>query len=57
MGDWGWIGGPQLPHEEASTSEHFKEVGEDVRGEREAERIAKAHPKRPRWKFWGKRTG
>ena len=57
MGDWGWIGGPQLPHEEASTSEHFKEVGEDVSRERESEHIAKAHRKRPWWKFWSKRSG
>ena len=56
MSEFGRSGGGQLPHEEGSTSEHFKQVGEDVRHEREAERVAKAHPKRPWWKFWAKRS-
>jgi len=54
MGDWGRASGDRVPHDEASTREHFKEVGEDIRREREAERIEKAHRTRPWWKFWVK---
>ena len=56
MSEWSRIGGGWLPHDEASTKEHFKEVGEDVRQEREAERVGKAHRKHPGWKFWSKRA-
>jgi hypothetical protein len=51
--------GPQLPHDEASQKEHLKEVEEDLHHEHEAERVAKAHPKRERpwWKFWAKASG
>lgn len=43
------------PHDEASTQEHFKQVEEAVRHDREADKAAQAHPARPWWKFWGKR--
>jgi hypothetical protein len=45
-----------LPHDEAAQKEHLEEVGEDLRHEREAERVATSHPKtgRPWWKFWVK---
>jgi hypothetical protein len=45
-----------LPHDEAAQKEHLKDVGEDLRHEHEAERVAKSHPKtgRPWWKFWVK---
>jgi hypothetical protein len=56
MSDFGWSAGGQLPHEEASTREHFGQVGDSIRHEREADKIAKVHPKRPWWKFWGRRT-
>ena len=56
MSEWSRIGGGWLPHDEASTKEHFKVVGDDVRHEREAERVGKAHRKRPWWKFWSKRA-
>jgi len=48
--------GPWLPHDEAAQKEHLEEVGEDLRHEREAERVATSHPKtgRPWWKFWVK---
>ena len=46
-----------MPHEEASTEEHFNQVGDAIRRDREADKVAKAHRKRPWWKFWGKRTG
>jgi hypothetical protein len=54
MGEFGRSGGP-LPHDSASTEEHFKELEEDLHHEREGERVAKAHPKRRWWKFWAKR--
>ena len=57
MSEFGYAGGGQAPHEEESTREHFMQVEEDLRHEREADKLAKAHPKRPWWKFWGKRTG
>ena len=46
-----------VKRDEASTREHFKEVEEGVRHDRQAEQVAKAHRKRPWWKFWGKRAG
>jgi len=48
--------GPWLPHDEAAQQEHLEEVGEDLRHEHEAERVAKSHAKtgRPWWKFWVK---
>lgn len=55
MGEFGRSAGGQLPHEEASTREHFDQVGDAVRHEREADRAAKDRPKRPWWKFWVKR--
>ena len=55
MGEMGRAGGP-LPHDQQSTGEHFKEVEEDLRHEHEADRIANAHPKRPWWRFWSKRS-
>ena len=54
MSEFGRWGG-RLPHDRASTEEHFKELEEDLHHEREGERVAKAHPKRPWWKFWAKR--
>jgi hypothetical protein len=57
MSEWSRSGGASLPHDEPSTKEHFKEVGEDVRREREADRVAKARHKRPWWKFWVSRSG
>ena len=57
MSEFGYAGGGQAPHEEGSTREHFNQLEEDLHHEREADRFAKAHPKRPWWKFWGKRTG
>jgi hypothetical protein len=52
MSEWSRIGGGWLPHDEASTKEHFKEVGEDVRHERDAAHVAKADHKRRWWQFW-----
>ena len=46
-----------MPHDRKSTEEHFKEIEEDLHHEGEAERVAKAHPKRAWWKFWAKRSG
>jgi len=57
MSEFGRSGGGQVPHEEASTEEHFNQVGDAIRRDREADKVAKAHRKRPWWKFWGKRTG
>jgi hypothetical protein len=48
MGELGRYG-PQLPHDEAAQREHFKEVDEDLRGDQEADRLAKRHSTRPRW--------
>ena len=56
MGDWGRSGGERIPHDEASTKEHFEEVAHDIRHDREADRIAKAHRTRPWWKFWARRS-
>jgi uncharacterized phage-associated protein len=55
MSEWG-RGGGQVPRNEAAQREHLKEVQEDLQRDREAERVAKAHHKRPWWKFWGKRA-
>jgi hypothetical protein len=57
MSDWGRSGGERIPHDEAATKEHFKEVADDIRQEREAERFEKAHRTRPWWKFWAKPSG
>lgn len=57
MSDWGRASGERIPHDEASTKEHFNEVADDIRKEREAERIEKAHRTRPWWKFWAKSSG
>jgi hypothetical protein len=57
MSEWSRIGGGWLPHDEASTKEHFKEVEEDLRRDHEANRVAKAGHKRPWWKFWARRSG
>ena len=56
MGEFGRSGGP-LPHDRASTEEHFMELEEDLHHEREGERAAKADPKCPWWRFWVKRAG
>ena len=56
MSEWNRSSGAWVPHEEASTREHFKEVGEDVRHEREGDRVAKAHRRRRWWKVWAKRS-
>ena len=39
VSEFGRSGG-QVPHEPLSTSEHFKELEEDVRHDREADRVA-----------------
>ena len=39
MGEFG-RSGPQLPHDEAAQREHLQEVGEDLRRDREADRVA-----------------
>jgi hypothetical protein len=56
VSDFGWSAGGQVPHEEASTREHFDQVGDAVRHEREADRASRDRPKRPWWKFWAKRV-
>jgi len=53
----GFPGFGTQPHDEASTREHFNQVGDGVRRDREADKVAKADRKRPWWRFWGKRTG
>ncbi|HET9248953.1 MAG TPA: hypothetical protein VFP13_03305 [Actinomycetota bacterium] len=55
MSEFGRSGG-QLPHDEASTREHFKEMEEDLHHEREGERAAEKHPRRPWWRLWAKRS-
>jgi hypothetical protein len=57
MSEFSVMGLGQAPHEEESTREHFKEVEEDVRHDRDADEVAKAHSRRPWWRFWGKRSG
>jgi hypothetical protein len=44
-------------HDEDSAREHFNQVEETVRHDKQADKVAKAHRKRSWWKFWGKRTG
>ena len=56
MSEWGKAAGGWIPHDEASTKEHSMEVGEDIRQEREAEQVAKAHRRRRWWKLWGRRN-
>lgn len=55
MSEWGRSGG-QLPNPEASTREHFEQVGEDIRHEREADRVANPPERRSWWRFWAKRS-
>ncbi|MCI0632453.1 MAG: hypothetical protein L0206_00825 [Actinobacteria bacterium] len=54
MSEWGRSGG-RLPNPEESTREHFDQVAQDVRHEREADRVAPPPEKRPWWRFWAKR--
>jgi hypothetical protein len=56
MSEWSRSSGAWLPHDEASTKEHFEEVADDIRHERAAGRVVKAHRPRPWWKFWAKRS-
>jgi hypothetical protein len=49
-------GGGQVPHELLSTSGHFKELEEDVRHDREADRVAETSSRRPWRKVWSKRS-
>lgn len=56
MSEWGRSGG-QLPNPEASTREHFEQVGEGIRHEREADQVAEPSQRRPWWRFWAKRSG
>jgi hypothetical protein len=55
VSEWSRSSGASVPHEEASTREHFKEVGEDIRRARESEKVARAGRKRPWWAFWRRR--
>ena len=60
MSEFGRVGGP-LPHDQASTEEHFREVAEDVKHEKEADKVAEppdafATTRRRRWRFWTKRS-
>jgi hypothetical protein len=55
VGEFGRSAGGQLPRDEASTREHFEQVGDAVRHEREADRVAKDRMKRTWWRFWAKR--
>jgi hypothetical protein len=43
------VNGPQLPHDESVQREHIKEVDEDLRRDKQADRIAKGRSTRPRW--------
>jgi hypothetical protein len=54
MSEWG-RGGGQVPRNEAAQREHLKEVQEDLQRDRQADRVAKAHHKRPWWQFWRSR--
>jgi hypothetical protein len=56
MGEFGRSARGRLPEDEASVREHFHQVGDAVRHEREADRVAKQRPKRPWWRFWAKRS-
>lgn len=56
-GAFGYPGWGAQPHDKDAAQEHFDQVREVVRHDRAADEVAKAHPKRPWWKFWGKRTG
>jgi hypothetical protein len=56
MGEFGRSAGGELPHEEASTREHFDQVGDAIRHEHEADRVEDKRSKRPWWKFWAKRA-
>jgi hypothetical protein len=42
--------GSQLPHDEAAQREHLNEVGEDLRRDREADRVAKGHSPMRGWR-------
>jgi len=55
MSDFGWSSGGQVPHNEPSNQEHFKQVGEAVRHEREANKTARPRSRRRWWRFWVKR--
>jgi len=55
MSDFGWSSGGQVPHNEPSNQEHFKQVGEAVRHEREANKTARPRSRRRWWRFWVER--
>ena len=55
MSEFGRSGG-QLPNNEASQREHFREVGEDIRRERELDKIEAPKRERPWWRFWRRRS-
>ena len=55
MSEFGRSAGGQLPRDEASTRAHFDQVGDAVRHEREADRVADDRPKRSWWRFWARR--
>jgi hypothetical protein len=56
MGEFGRSARGELPEDEASMRQHFEQVGDAVRHEREADRLAKEAPKRRWWRFWVKRV-
>jgi hypothetical protein len=55
MGEFGRSARGELPEGDASVREHFEQVGDAVRHEREADRVAKERRRRPSWRFWAKR--
>jgi hypothetical protein len=50
MGEFG-RSGPQVPHDEAAQREHLNEIEEDLRHDRQADRVAKGRARPPRWRF------
>jgi uncharacterized phage-associated protein len=56
-GAFGYPGWGTQPHDEDSVREHLNQVEETVRHDRQADKVAKAHHRRPWWKFWEKRRG
>ena len=60
MSEFGRLG-PPLPGDQQAREEHFREVGEDVKHEKAADKVVKAssteRPRRPWWRFWEKDAG
>jgi hypothetical protein len=56
MGEFGRSARGELPEDETSMRQHFDQIGDAIRHEREADRVPiERRSKPPWWKFWARR--